>query len=166
MVLSLVVAIPLYGLDSLLNIPTVNDLNDPQSIEVLKYFQIIQSIGLFIVPPIILGWLFYGNVSNYLFLNKSFLFSSVLIVLALTVAVAPVINFVGEINNNMQFPNWLAGVERWMKNSEENAALLTQAFLDVDSIAGLSFNLFMVAFLPAIGEELLLEELFNAFLPV
>jgi membrane protease YdiL (CAAX protease family) len=42
-----------------------------------------------------------------------------------------------------------------MKNAEENAEMLTKAFLKVDSVGGLFFNLFMVALLPAVGEELL-----------
>jgi membrane protease YdiL (CAAX protease family) len=55
----------------------------------------------------------------------------------------------------MNFPEWLSGVEQWMKNAEENAAELTEVFLKVDSTGGLLFNLFMIALLPAIGEELL-----------
>jgi membrane protease YdiL (CAAX protease family) len=55
----------------------------------------------------------------------------------------------------MQFPEWLSGVEKWMQNAEENAAELTEAFLKVETTGGLIFNLFMIAFLPAIGEELL-----------
>ncbi|MDX1283818.1 MAG: CPBP family intramembrane glutamic endopeptidase, partial [Draconibacterium sp.] len=53
------------------------------------------------------------------------------------------------------FPSWLAGVENWMKEAEENAAAITEAFLNVKTIPGLAFNIFMIAFLPAIGEELL-----------
>jgi membrane protease YdiL (CAAX protease family) len=68
---------------------------------------------------------------------------------------APFINFVGELNSNMTLPDWLSGVEKWMRNSEEKAAKLTEAFLNVDTRWGLMFNLFMIAFLPAIGEELL-----------
>jgi membrane protease YdiL (CAAX protease family) len=55
----------------------------------------------------------------------------------------------------MLLPEWLSGMERWMKNAEENAALLTEAFLKVETTQGLLFNLFMIALLPAIGEELL-----------
>src|SRR5690606_12250217 len=49
----------------------------------------------------------------------------------------------------------LSGMEEWMKNAEEQAEVLTEAFLKVDTTAGLMFNLFMIAVLPAIGEELL-----------
>ena len=68
---------------------------------------------------------------------------------------APFINFIGELNANMVLPEWMSGVEKWMRNAEDNAEVLTKAFLKVDSINGLLFNLFMIAFLPAIGEELL-----------
>ncbi len=155
LVVSLVIAIPLFGLDSMLNIPTINDLNNPESIRFLKYFQVVQSIGVFIIPPFLLGWLFHGNISEYLNLNKKITFASVLLVLVMSFAASPFINFMGEMNANMHLPEWLSGVENWMKNAEENAAELTEAFLKVDSFGGLLFNIFMVAILPAIGEELL-----------
>ena len=155
LVVSLVIAIPFFGLDSMLSIPTMDELNNPESIRVLKYFQVVQSIGVFIVPPFILGWLFHGKILEYLCLNKKVTSESVLLVLVLSFAASPFVNFIGEINANMQLPEWLSGVENWMKNAEEKAAELTEAFLNVETTGGLLFNIFMVAFLPAIGEELL-----------
>lgn len=152
---SLVIAVPVFGLDSMLSMPTLNDVNNPDSLRLLKYFQVVQSIGLFIVPPIILAWLFKGNIVKYLNLHKEVNSASVLLVALLIIFALPLINFIGEWNNQMQFPEWLAGVERWMKNAEDNAMELTEAFLKVETTGGLLFNLFMIAFLPAIGEELL-----------
>jgi len=155
LVVSLVIAIPVFGLDSMLSIPTMNELNNPESIRVLKYFQVVQSIGVFIVPPFILGWLFHGKISEYLALSKTVNFESVLLVLVLSFAASPFVNFIGELNANMQLPEWLSGVENWMRNAEDKATELTEAFLKVETTGGLLFNIFMVAFLPAIGEELL-----------
>jgi uncharacterized protein len=155
MVLSLVIAIPLFGLDSMLSIPTIDELNNPDSIRILKYFQVVQSIGVFIIPPFILGWLFHGKVAEYLNLNKTITLASVILVLVLSFAASPFINFIGEFNANMQLPGWLSGVESWMKNAEDKAAEITEAFLKVETTGGLLFNIFMIAFLPAIGEELL-----------
>jgi uncharacterized protein len=155
MLFSMIAAIPLFGLDSLQGMPTLGDLNDPQSIRLLKFFQVVQSIGLFIVPPFILAWLFHDRVDDYLFLNKNVSVNSSFLVIALIFFTLPLINFVGEWNNQMQFPEWLSGMEDWMKNAEERAEELTEAFLKVETIGGLLFNLFMIAFLPAIGEELL-----------
>jgi uncharacterized protein len=155
MLFSMIAAIPLFGLDSLQSMPTLGDLNDPQSIRLLKFFQVVQSIGLFIVPPFILAWLFHDRIDDYLFLNKNISAASSFLVIALIFFTLPLINFVGEWNNQMQFPEWLSGMEEWMKNAEERAEELTEAFLKVETTGGLLFNLFMIALLPAIGEELL-----------
>ncbi len=155
MVLSLVIALPFFGMDAVMNISSLSNFNNPESIFILKYFQTVQAIGLFIVPPLILGYLFHGNTSEYLHLDKSFNSSTLLLVIVLMLFAGPFINLVGELNNNMSLPEWMSGIEQWMKDSEENAALITEAFLDVNTIGGLAFNLFMIALLPAIGEELL-----------
>lgn len=155
MVISVVAALPFVGIESMMNISSIDEMTSPETINVLKYFQVVQAFGLFIVPPFILGWLYYGKSSEYLFLNKSFNFASVLLVFVLMFFAAPLVNFVGELNANMAFPEWLSGVEHWMQNAEENAEMLTKAFLNVDTTGGLLFNIFMIALLPAIGEELL-----------
>lgn len=155
LLISMLLAIPLFGLDSMLGIPTINDLSDPESIRVLKYFQVVQSIGLFIVPPFVLAWLFHGKITEYLLLNKKSTSASIFLVVVLVAFTLPLINFIGEWNTRMEFPEFLEGLERWMKNAEDNAAELTEAFLKVESTGGLIFNLFMIALLPAIGEELL-----------
>jgi len=153
--ISLALAVPVFGLDAVINMPSINDLNNPESLRILKYFQVVQSVGLFIIPPFILGWLFHGNTSEYLGLDNRITLASVVMVTVLIIASQPFINFVGEWNMQMHFPERFSGVENWMKNAEENAALLTEAFLNVETTGGLLFNLFMIALLPAVGEELL-----------
>ncbi len=155
LLISMLLAIPLFGLDSMMSIPTLNDLSDPESIRILKYFQVIQSIGLFIVPPVILAWLFHGKIAEYLYLKRNATSTSIFLVAVLVIFALPLINFIGEWNTRMEFPEFLAGMERWMKNAEENAAELTEAFLKVETTGGLLLNLVMIAVLPAIGEELL-----------
>jgi uncharacterized protein len=155
LLISMLAAIPVFGIDSIMSIPTINDLSDPESIRVLKYFQVVQSIGLFIVPPFILAWLFHGKIAEYLNMNKKVNVSSVLLVTVMIIFSLPFINFIGEWNAQMNFPDWLSGVEQWMKNTEKNAERLTETFLKTDTTAGLMFNLFMIALLPAIGEEFL-----------
>ena len=154
MVVSIIVAIPIFDL-SLGNLEAISDLSNPSNISMLKYLQTVQSFGLFIVPPIILAWLFHGNIAEYLLLHKKTSSSVLMLVILLTILISPSINFLGEFNSKMSFPSWMSGIENWMRNNEDNAAVLTEKFLDVSTINGLLFNLFMIALLPAIGEELL-----------
>lgn len=155
MLISLVVAIPIFGFDSMMSIAGGIDVFSGENIALLKYFQVVQSVGVFIVPPFILAWLYCGEIAAYLQLNKTVTAQSVLLVLILGFSAIPVINLFGELNANMKLPEWLSGVENWIKTREDMASELTEKFLKVDSFGGYLFNLFMIAFLPAIGEELL-----------
>ncbi len=155
MVVSLVLAIPLFGFSSIMSLASMTDFSDPNTILMLKFFQVVQSIGLFVIPPFIIAYLFHYKISEYLHLNKTFEFTSLFLVVVLMLFASPFINFIGEINSHMRLPEWMSGIEEWMKNSEDKAAELTDAFLKVNTLGGLLFNLFMIAVLPAIGEELL-----------
>jgi len=153
--ISVIAAIPVFGLDAVMNMASLSDLSNPDTIRLLKFFQVVQSFGLFIIPPFILASIFHHSIADYLFLDRRVTPLSSLLVIALIFFALPVINFTGELNNQMHFPEWASGVEDWMKNAEERAEELTKAFLKVENIGGLLFNLFMIALLPAIGEELL-----------
>ncbi len=126
-----------------------------EDMNLLRYLQIISHIGMFIIPSLVLAWLFGGKILAYLFLDNmpgiKMLFMSVLLVF---VAV-PFINYVMELNAQMHFPERLSPVEDWMRRYEETAERTTIAFLSVDTLYGLLFNIFMVAVIPAIGEELM-----------
>ncbi|REK00733.1 MAG: CPBP family intramembrane metalloprotease [Bacteroidetes bacterium] len=133
----------------------VNNLDDPASISVLKLIQTVSSVGTFIIPPIILAYLFYPSIPEYLQLdvqpdNRS----SFLVVILLFMAV-PLINFLVELNSAMHLPDVLKPIEDWMRSSEDRAAELTKAFLVMHTWQEMAFNLFMIALIPALGEELL-----------
>ena len=155
MIVGMIVAIPFLGTASLMNSLTPEGINSPENIGFLKYFQVIQSIGLFVVPPFILGYLFHKNYKDYLQLNrttKAFIYLLAAISLLLVV---PFINFLGEINSQMKLPASLSGLENWMKSMEDAAEVMVDKFMKVESISGLMFNIFMIAVLPALGEELM-----------
>ncbi|WP_157493538.1 CPBP family intramembrane glutamic endopeptidase [Draconibacterium sediminis] len=154
-VLSLAVAIPIWGFNTVLHLPAINSETPQHIINLYKFIQVVQAIGFFIVPPFILGYLFHGKSNEYLYLDKTFNSQSVILVVVMMFFASPLINLIGELNSNMSFPDWLSGVEEWMRNAEENAADITEAFLNVKTIGGLAFNVFMIALLPAVGEELL-----------
>lgn len=154
-IIAALLAIPLFGLDKVMGMLSGLDFSDPESLILLKYFQIFQSFGLFIAPPLIVAWLFHENIPEYLSLHRKPLIPAIILVVLLTFIINPFINFTGAINAEMHFPEWMSGVERWMRNAEDTAEKLTKAFLKVDTIGGLLVNLFMIAVLPAIGEELL-----------
>jgi len=142
----------------------LSNFNNPETILYLKISQIFQAIGLFISPPLIAAYLFNKSDSNYLQL-KSTKFIFILIAGFLMVSSLPIINWLAEMNQNISFPESLENIEEWIRNNEEHAANITKHFLKANSIGVLALNLFVMALIPAIGEELLfrgvLQKLFS-----
>jgi len=154
-IISAVVAIPFFGLESFSSIVNSSVSMDENNIPFLKYIQVVQSIGLFIIPSLILAYLFGGKVSEYLKTNKTPQFRSAIVAIAIILVSSPMINMLAELNSKMALPEFLSGLENWMRSSEDSANEITQLFLKTDSIWGLLFNIFMIGIIPAIGEELL-----------
>ena len=137
-----------------------SNLNNPDY-TFLKYLQTIQAIALFILPAFILPALFGSNAKEYLSIGKTPAFRLVIIAKCITVVAIPFINLTELWNSKMKLPSALANLENWMKTSEQNAAVLSEGFLKVNTIGGLLFNLFMMAILPALGEEFVFRGVFQ-----
>jgi hypothetical protein len=155
MIAEMFLAIPFVGAENLLSAMSAADTDSADGLNLLKYYQVIQSIGLFCVPPFVLAFLYHGRIWEYLKLDRTTRIQTFLLASACLLAFIPAINFLGELNSRMSFPGALSGMETWMKDMEEGARVLTEKFMLVDGIPGLLFNVFMIAVLPAIGEELM-----------
>jgi len=143
----------------------LTEFNDPQAVSLLKYFQLIQSIGFFILPAMLAGWFFEGNATGYLKLNKISPVTIFVVTTFIMFVSLPAINWLISVNEMMKLPQALHGVEQWMKDAEDQAAQLTDAFLKTNTIRSLGVNLLVIAIIPAIGEEMLfrgiLQRLFS-----
>ncbi len=157
-------AIPLFHVNLFSNMTILTDYSNPITVILLKYLQIIQSIGLFLVPPMLAAYFFENNSISFLKLDKSSPGLIYLITFILMFTALPFINWLVSVNEMMELPVYFKGIEDWMKASEAEAAKLTEVFLEVKSFWGLLFNLLMIAILPAIGEELMFRGLFQRLL--
>ena len=154
-ILSFSLATAIYGIGPEQLQDLLNNLDNPQSIAVIKLIQTVSAIGTFILPAIFLAYTFGKSTTGYLRLDRKTKWDSVIIVFLLLIAAVPLINFLGEMNSRMELPAWMEGVERQMRASEDQAAKLTEKFLMIDTTWQLIFTLIMVAVLPAVGEELM-----------
>jgi membrane protease YdiL (CAAX protease family) len=130
--------------------------NDPMlmDLNLLRALQIGSSVGLFIAAPIVFSYVLETKPKKYLYFDtplKPILF---LITFALVLCALPLLEFTAVINQNLNLPAALQDLEVWMKNSEEQAALLTKKLLQMNNLGDLTINLIMIAVIPAIGEEL------------
>ena len=150
---ALLLAIPIYHLDLKGTLDLLNQPDNPKSLVLLKYFQVTQSFGLFIIPPILIGYFFEQNAWSFLKARSTGNGSFYFIVFLLMFVSLPFINWLVDINEMMKLPSFFKGMEDWMKNAEEQAGRLTDSFLAGKSFSSFLFNLFMIGLLPAVGEE-------------
>jgi membrane protease YdiL (CAAX protease family) len=155
MVLGILAALPFYGLDAISNLGMVDYAGNPKMIGFLKYFQVVNQLGVFIVPAFVFAYLYNRKPASYLQINRRFNFSFLLIAVVLILLVIPFVNRLVEINEQMQLPGFLWRIENWMRNSEDQTRELTDAFLSVSSMSGLFVNLLIIALLASLSEELL-----------
>jgi len=152
---SLVVASLVYGLSITELNAIMLDYSSPNAIPILKFVQTFSTIGSFIFPAFCIAFLFSPQPVHYLSLDRKVTTVSVVLVTMAFLAALPLINFFGELNAHMSLPAFLSGVEKWMRESEDKAAELTQLFLNMRDGGDVLFNVFMIGLLPAIGEELI-----------
>lgn len=134
---------------------------------VINSFKLVQGFyaaGLFIFGPLLSIFLLEKNASSYLKLNKRPSLQLCFVILIVMIMSTPLINHLFYLNQQLALPSWMQGIEAWMKESEEQAALLTGYFLNTASLNGLFLNLIVIALIPAIGEELLFRGLIQKWL--
>jgi uncharacterized protein len=157
----LILAVPIFGKGIMEILNAGSNINNPGNINILKYLQIVQSISLFVIPPLLLAILFGNKPSAYLKLEVKPKYIYLVVVSVIVMAAVPFINFTEMINSKLSLPSFMSGLEQWMKDTEDNAKVLTENFLKSNTISGLLFNLFMMAIIPAVGEELVFRGLFQ-----
>ncbi len=133
----------------------LSDTANPAVIESLKIIQLVSAIGTFLFPPIIAAWLFSTNVKEYLGVVKKPTSQQIILVGILLIVAIPFINWMMMANSLMEMPASMKGIEGWMKEMEDNAGRITNLLIKTNSIGGLLFNIFLMAVIPALGEEFL-----------
>lgn len=155
MIIAAVTAIPLFGKEAFSSMLGGGLIYDETNIGVLKYLQLWQSIGLFIVPALLVAIMFGSSIKKYLKLDKRIILSSTVLAALIILTSSPFISYVGILNGEMQLPQWLESAENWMRQTEDQASMLTDLFVKADSLWVLLYNIFLIALIPAIGEEFL-----------
>ena len=154
-------AIPIFHININDLSSVFSDYGDPDNLRFLKYLQTIQAFGLFIIPAFIIAYLFHSKSSQYFGFDINVSSKSIFLSIFILIAFIPIINSLAAVNQSMQLPEWLSGFENWIRESEDKATRVTEAFLEMNSVTSLVFNLIMIAALPAIGEELIFRGIFQ-----
>lgn len=157
-VIQLVWGIPVFS-----DPTALSDLNNPAILNPMKFLQAMYSIGLFIVPCFL--FLKLAEENSFEFLKMKFVPSiiSLLIAFGIMLVVQPLVELTGKWNAAFPFPE-AYGIADWIKQAEEQGEVVTKAFLKADNAGVFLLNVFIMAFLPALGEELFFRGMIQQYM--
>ena len=121
----------------------------------LKWLQFMQTIATFLLPSILGAWIWSEDHKPFTWLRLTQIthWSHYLLAVGIMLCAVPGINLLADLNSRIVLPESLGFIEQILKQQEEAAAALTERFLQADSIGGLLINIGLIAFLPALVEE-------------
>jgi len=126
---------------------------DPAYLSIIRISQVLNTGFLFILPPIWLARSQKIELKNF-YKFKRPQWSIVLLIFILMICSSPLMEVIGLANQKMVLPRFLKFVELWMRDKENEAMKMTILLLKIDHIGDFFINIFIIALLPAIGEEL------------
>lgn len=152
-----------YGALNVIGSDTDINLNfdNPDVLIFLKIAQALSVLVIFILPAVLIAVFWTKPKIHYLGITKRPAFSTLILAGLGILFAMPLINWMAELNQQMHLPAAFSGLEHWMKSSEDKAALLTEAFTKGTSVTTLFVNLFVIAFMAALSEELFFRGIFQ-----
>lgn len=124
------------------------DWSNPAYVRMMKNFQAISSVTIFLLPALFFGLIVYLSRPLYhLGLRPPVKTSMFWMAVLCVMACFPLVSLLGDINHSLPLP-------KWMVDLEKDTSKQMTAFLKADNAWQLIVNVFIMAFLPALGEEL------------
>lgn len=122
----------------------------------LKWLQCVQTLSLFLLPALLCAWWWDDDHRPFHWLRMDKMISWRVVGLAALVMVCaiPGINLLADLNNRIVLPECLSSLEQFFRQMEEEAALLTERFMQADNVWVMMINMGLMAVLPALAEEM------------
>lgn len=125
-----------------------------QSIEqkpALQTLQLLNSLGLFVFPAL----LFIRMNPDLLQLNLKPTVLNCILCILIYFSVVPMMEGLQWYNEGLSLPENWSGLENWMRQTEASALEITRLLVEMEGPGDFIFNLFLIAIIPAFGEELI-----------
>ncbi|MES2627629.1 MAG: CPBP family intramembrane glutamic endopeptidase, partial [Bacteroidota bacterium] len=143
----------LFGFNLVENPGILNDFKQPYVVDAHKVLLLMQHIGVFILPALLFNQIFSLRKSSFIFWGERPVLNRLLLVVGLMLLALPVINYLLALNSRMSLPPFLHDMEQQIRAMENEASVYTEYLIGSGGSGALLVNLFIMAIVPAIGEE-------------
>lgn len=126
----------------------------PNGIIALKFIQVFAHLGTFVVPAILFSRALNQNPVLFLKINHHSRTYNYLLALLLVLVATPFTSWLYGFNLGLRLPASYADLEALLRQWEESARMQQEAFMIANTWPEYLTNLFVMAIVPAIAEEL------------
>ena len=130
------------------------NLDNPKTILLLKVLQALSVLIIFVFPALLFAVFMTKSGIHYLGVTTKPKMATMLLAGTGMLLAMPLINWLSDMNQHLKLPESFSGIEQWMQQSEDKATQLTEAFTKGGTIDVLLLNLFVIALMAAVSEEL------------
>lgn len=127
----------------------------PNAWSTIMIVQGISNVCSFLVPALVFWYLFEKQRWSDFQFQPITEVGGLGIVIMLVIAFMPLNGLIIQWNQGLEFPETLAPIERWMRAKEDERGELTKYLTTFTTPGQLVLAIFVIAVLPAIGEEVL-----------
>jgi membrane protease YdiL (CAAX protease family) len=146
------IVIGLYGMDVLLDIGHLA-IDNANAINGLWILQIVSTTIPIFIASVVFARYVVKSPAEYLKPGFKFNWMLPVVVFFVMMISSPLIELLSNINQKLDLPPFLAGLEKWMRQAEEQAKRITGVLLQMRTIQSMLFKLLVVGLLTAIVEE-------------
>jgi uncharacterized protein len=118
-----------------------------------------QGVGslLMFLAPAVFYWLVYERkqLSELNFRSQKLTFPLIFITILVGASALPMVGWLAKVNEGMQLPSALSGLETIMKLMEETLAKMTEFLVSFTSFSEYLVAMLVIAFIAGVGEEVL-----------
>lgn len=128
----------------------------------LKFLQIIGALGTFVFSSLVISFFYTGSWLGYFRTGTGVQTPAVLLLILIMVTALPFVNLLTDLNARLELP--FDSAESYLRQLEEQTQTLMMTLIRADNFWALLVNLFMIAIIPAVGEELVFRGLIQRHL--
>ncbi len=126
-----------------------------QTARVLRIAAVIQSLLQIILPSLVTALMISRYPARFLEIDRVPRASMTLLSIALLVVSMPAFNSVIQWNASLHLPDFMQGVEQWMRQAEDRSAATIRIMQGGTSVGDLILNILIIGVMAGLGEELL-----------
>ena len=119
----------------------ISEPKTDEAIVFIKFYQFLNQLGTFILPVLLYSYFVSAAPMSYLKLTKKPKTIVLSVSFLIIFTILPFINYLEEINQSLQLPELLSGIEEWISDKEQKAAYLTEIIIKTNTFPGIASKL-------------------------